>query len=175
MTVMAAAPCMSLAGKLRAEPGKLAVLDHLDVLADGTFHGSVHRDSFSLKFIQGSKADSPHDDAVNLLPAQCLEGLTHSVRVMQVSIFQFFHLHGVDVYDNEAGCRAEMSKNLAVDTFKTFCGNANFHDFDLQIISYLMMYPEVILTWNNEQALYRLSSELCQGRPFGLVPCGMGL
>ena len=126
--MVAAAASMAFARELRAELGQFAILNHLQVLADRSFHSSVDGDTFGEQLIEGSKAYSGHNDAIHLAASQGLEGLAHSMGVMLVSIFHFFQLHGIQVNNDEPGGGPEMTINLAFHSLKTFRWNTDFHD-----------------------------------------------
>lgn len=141
--MVSTATLMALAGELGAELRQFAFLNHFDILADRSFDSPVNGDSFGEQFIEGSKTNSGHDDAVHLAPPQRFEGLAHSVCVMLIPVFDFFHLHCIQIHDDEPGGGPEMAENLAFHPLKMFRWNTDFHDFKLQMLGDLMSAEEV--------------------------------
>ncbi len=142
---MSTAARMALASELGAELRQLAFLNHFDILADRSFNGPVNRNSFGEQFIEGSKAYSGHDDAVHFAPPQRFEGLAHSMCVMLIPVFDFFHLHCIQVHDDEPGSGPEMAENTAFHSLKMFRWNTDFHDFKLHMLGDLVSAEEVRL------------------------------
>lgn len=114
MMAASTATCMTGAGVCCRKLGKLAGLNHFDVLPNRSLHGPEDVQSFRLELHQGAHADSTRGDAVHLASAKGLYRLAHTVCMVLIAVLNLFDAKGFRIDNDKARGGPKVTENDAV-------------------------------------------------------------
>jgi hypothetical protein len=135
MMAASAAACMTGAGLCCRKLGKLAALNHFDVLPHRSLHGPENTQSFRLELHQGTHADSTRGNAIHLASAKGLDRLAHTVCMVLIAVLNFFDAKGFRIDNDKARGGAKVTENDAVQALQIFRGKTDLHNLNLQCVS----------------------------------------
>lgn len=135
MMAASTAACMTGAGVCCRKLGKLAALNHFDVLPHRSLHGPEDIQSFRLELHQGAHADSTRGDAIHLASAKGFDRLAHAVRVVLIAVLNLFDAKGFRIDDDKARGGPKVTENDAIQALQIFRGKTDLHNLNLQCVS----------------------------------------
>lgn len=100
---MGAAAGMTAAGLPSLELRQSLILKKVDVLADGALSRSIHLNALGLELDQSPHTDAAHRNRLNLASSKSLQGLTHAVGMVQITVLDFLDLHGLRIDNDKTG------------------------------------------------------------------------